>query len=58
VIADLHRRLGELAREKDVIAGRKMRVDTTVVKTNIHYPTESVCSATARVSFTRTMKKD
>ena len=29
-----------LARDKGVMAGRRMRVDTTVVETNIHYPTD------------------
>jgi len=37
VIAELHRRLVEIAQQKGVIRGRKMRVDTTVVETNIHY---------------------
>src|ERR1700681_4641706 len=41
VIADLHRRLVELAQEKGVVEGRKLRVDTTVVETNINYPTDS-----------------
>jgi len=41
VVAELHRRLVELAQEKGAIKGRKMRVDTTVVETNIHYPTDS-----------------
>jgi IS5 family transposase len=30
VIAELHRRLVEIAQQKGVIRGRKMRVDTTV----------------------------
>jgi hypothetical protein len=29
----------ELAQERGVTKGRKMRVDTTVVESNIHYPT-------------------
>ena len=41
VIGELHERLMELARERGVVQGRKMRVDTTVVETNIHYPTDS-----------------
>src|ERR1700694_646377 len=40
-IAELHRRLVEIAQEEGVIRGRKLRVDTTVVETNIHYPTAS-----------------
>jgi IS5 family transposase len=31
----------EIAQEKQVVKGRKMRLDTTVVETNIHYPTDS-----------------
>jgi transposase, IS5 family len=41
VIRDLHERLVALAREHGVVQGRKLRVDTTVVETNIHYPTDS-----------------
>ncbi len=41
VVAELHRRLVEIGQEKGVVAGRKMRVDTTVVESNIHYPTDS-----------------
>lgn len=40
-IEKLHRRTVAIAREKEVITGRRMRVDTTVVETNIHYPTDS-----------------
>ena len=36
VIKQLHRRIVELARENKVVVGRKLRVDTTVVETNIH----------------------
>ena len=57
VIGKLHGRLMELARERGVVQGRKMRVDTTVVETNIHYPTDcSLLGDGARV-LTRTMKK-
>ena len=41
VIAKLHERLVAIAQEKGTVRGRKMRVDTTVVETNIHYPTDS-----------------
>ena len=37
VIEDLHRRMVQIAVENRVVAGRRMRVDTTVVETNIHY---------------------
>ena len=37
VIHQIHQRMVELAVENKVVRGRKMRVDTTVVETNIHY---------------------
>jgi IS5 family transposase len=37
VIEKLHRRVVEIAQEKQIAAGRKMRVDTTVVETDVHY---------------------
>ena len=57
VVADLHRRLVELAHEKGAVKGRKMRVDTTVVETNIHYPTDSSLLGDGARVLTRTMKK-
>jgi IS5 family transposase len=57
VIAKLHERLMELARERGVVQGRKMRVDTTVVETNIHYPTDSSLLGDGARVLTRTMKK-
>src|SRR5215208_1634383 len=56
VIAELHRRLVEIAQQKGVIRGRKMRVDTTVVETNIHYPTDSSMLGDGARVLTRTMK--
>jgi IS5 family transposase len=47
----------ELARERGVVQGRKMRVDTTVVETNIHYPTDSSLLGDGARVLTRTMKK-
>src|SRR5580658_6330055 len=41
VIETLHDRLIAMAQQEHVVEGRKMRVDTTVVETNIHYPTDS-----------------
>jgi len=57
VVAELHRRLVELAQEKGAIQGRKMRVDTTVVETNIHYPTDSSLLGDGARVLTRTMKR-
>lgn len=41
VVQQIHQRLVLVAREKKVVRGQKMRLDTTVVETNIHYPTDS-----------------
>jgi IS5 family transposase len=49
--------LVEIAQQKGVIRGRKMRVDTTVVETNIHYPTDSSMLGDGARVLTRTMKK-
>jgi transposase, IS5 family len=46
-IAQIHERMVAIAKDKGVAEGRKMRVDTTVVETNIHYPTTPACSVTA-----------
>jgi transposase, IS5 family len=57
VIEQLHRRVVEIAREKKIAAGRKLRVDTTVVETNIHYPTDSTLLGDGVRVLTRVMKK-
>lgn len=56
-IRELHERIVALAQQRRVVQGRKMRVDTTVVETNIHYPTDSgLLNDGARV-LTRTMQR-
>jgi IS5 family transposase len=56
-IAELHSRIVAVAQERKVVRGRKLRVDTTVVESNIHYPTVSgLLNDGARV-LTRTMKQ-
>jgi transposase, IS5 family len=57
VIEQLHQRVVELAQEQGVTQGRKLRVDTTVVETNIHYPTDSSLLGDGTRVLTRTMKK-
>jgi IS5 family transposase len=57
VLAELHRRLVELAQQKGVIQGRKMRVDTTVVETDIHYPTDSRLLGDGARVLTRTIER-
>src|SRR6266851_1487621 len=57
VIKQIHQRMVELAVENKVVQGRKMRVDTTVVETNIHYPTDSSLLGDGNRVLTRTMKR-
>src|SRR5580693_6486743 len=56
-VEQLHRRVVEIAVEKRVVTGRKLRVDTTVVETNIHYPTDSSLLGDGVRALTRVMKK-
>ena len=56
-IRKLHQRTVTIALEKKVVAGRKMRVDTTVVETNIHYPTDSTLMGDGVRVLIRVMKK-
>ena len=57
VINQIHERIVQIARDHRVAAGRRMRVDTTVVETNIHYPTDSSLLGDGVRVLTRTMKK-
>ena len=57
VIKQIHERMVAIARSKGVIEGRRMRVDTTVVETNVHYPTDSSLLGDGVRVLTRTMKK-
>src|SRR5207245_605569 len=47
----------EIAQESKIAAGRKMRVDTTVVETDVHYPTDSSLLGDGVRVLTRIMKK-
>lgn len=57
VVEKLHRRVVEIAQENKIATGRKMRVDTTVVETDIHYPTDSTLLGDGVRVLTRIMKK-
>jgi transposase, IS5 family len=57
VVEKLHQRVVEIALEKKIAAGRKLRVDTTVVETNIHYPTDSSLLGDGVRVLTRVMKR-
>ena len=57
IVKKVHQRVVEIAVGKGVATGRKMRVDTTVVETNIHYPTDSSLLGDGVRVLTRVMKK-
>src|SRR5438874_2926025 len=57
VIKQVHERLVQIARDKGVTAGRRMRVDTTVVETDIHHPTDSTLLGDGVRVLTRIMRK-
>src|SRR2546428_1351081 len=55
VIEQLHRQVVEVAKRAGVTHGRRFRVDTTVVETNVHYPTDSTLLQDGVRALTRTM---
>jgi IS5 family transposase len=57
VIQKIHERVVGIARQNQIVTGRKLRVDTTVVETNIHYPTDSSLLGDGVRVLTRVMKK-
>jgi len=57
VIEKLHSRVVEIAQENRMATGRRMRVDTTVVETDIHFPTDSSLLGDGVRVLTRIMKK-
>ena len=57
VVKQIHERIVSIAKEKGLSPGAKMRVDTTVVETNIHYPTDSSLLGDGVRVLTRVMKK-
>jgi transposase-like protein DUF772/DDE family transposase len=57
VIKQIHERIVHIAQEKGIVEGRRMRVDTTVVETNIHHPTDSSLLGDGVRVLTRVMKK-
>jgi IS5 family transposase len=57
VIRQIHDRIVSIAKEKGLAKGTKMRVDTTVIETNIHYPTDSSLLGDGVRVLTRVMKK-
>jgi IS5 family transposase len=57
VIKQIHARMVTMAQNRGLAEGRRMRVDTTVVETNIHYPTDSSLLGDGVRVLTRAMKK-
>jgi transposase, IS5 family len=57
VLKQIHQRMVKIARDQGVIAGRRMRVDTTVVETDIHHPTDSTLLGDGVRVLTRTLRK-
>jgi IS5 family transposase len=57
VIKGIHDRIVQIAAEQKVVQGRKMRIDTTVVESNIHYPTDSSLLGDGVRVLTRSMHK-
>ena len=53
----IHERVVDLGHKRAVVKGRKLRVDTTVAETDIHYPTDSGLLGDAVRVLTRTMKQ-
>ncbi len=57
IVEKLHQRVVAIAQEKKIVHGRRMRVDTTVVETDIHYPTDSTLLGDGVRVLTRAMNK-
>ena len=57
VITDLHQRVVEVAKRAGVTHGRRFRIDTTVVETPVHYPTDSTLLQDGVRALTRTMAR-
>jgi len=57
VLKQVHEGVVRIARDKGVTVGRRMRVDTTVVETDIHHPTDSTLLGDGVRVLTRMMRK-
>jgi len=56
-VKQVHERIVQMAQAEGIATGRRMRVDTTVVETNVHYPTDSSLLGDGVRVLTRAMKK-
>lgn len=57
VTREIHRRVVARARQDRIAPGRKLRTDTTVVETNIHYPTDSALLGDGIRVLTRALRR-
>ena len=57
VITELHQRIVAVAKRAGVTQGRRFRIDTTVVETNVHYPTDSTLLQDGVRVLTRAMQR-
>jgi IS5 family transposase len=57
VIKGIHDRIVQIALAQKVVQGRKMRIDTTVIESNIHYPTDSSLLGDGVRVLTRSMRE-
>jgi IS5 family transposase len=57
IIEQIHQRVVKIAQENKIVHGRRLRVDTTVVETDIHYPTDSTLLGDGVRVLTRAMKR-
>src|SRR5467141_2807396 len=57
VIEQVHRQVIEVAKRAGVTHGRRFRIDTTVVATHVHYPTDSTLLQDGMRVLTRTMQR-
>jgi IS5 family transposase len=57
IVEQIHRRVVAIARARQIIRGRRLRLDTTVVETDIHYPTDSSLLGDGVRVLTRTMQR-
>jgi len=57
VVEQLHREVVDVAKRAGVTHGRRFRIDTTVVETNVHYPTDSTLMQDGVRVLTRTLQR-
>jgi len=57
VLKQVHEGVVRIARDKGIAVGRRLRVDTTVVETDIHHPTDSTLLGDGVRVLTRIMRK-